>query len=185
MSRSGAGQGHGSQRCSTRSFNSGGSSAARRRRVGGAGQDPAHRGAATEAGCGRFRWRGERTGARSYHHQGPRISFEFHDQSILFTSADGAVSSTTSGREHLTCRRPRLDVARRAHPWPGTWCIYRRSQYERYPLAVTSDGKVVPRGAASIECVQSAERTNKKNLRKPGVSFRAGSKETAPHKLTR
>ena len=98
MSRSGAGQGHGSQRCSTRSFNSGGSSAARRRRVGGAGQDPAHRGAATEAGCGRFMWRGERTGARSYHHQGPRISFEFHDQSILFTSADGADSSTTSGR---------------------------------------------------------------------------------------
>ena len=28
----------------------------------------------------------------------PRISFEFHNQSILFTSADGAVSSTTSGR---------------------------------------------------------------------------------------
>ena len=98
MSRSGAGQGHESQRCSTRSFNSGGSSAARRRRVGGAGQDLRHRGAATEAGCGRFMWRGERTGARSYHHQGPRISFEFHDQSILFTSADGAVSSTTSGR---------------------------------------------------------------------------------------
>ena len=98
MSRSGAGQGHESQRCSTRSFNSSGSSAARRRRVGGAGQDPAHRGAATEAGCGRFMWRGERTGDRSYHHQGPRISFEFHDQSILFTSADGAVSSTTSGR---------------------------------------------------------------------------------------
>ena len=98
MSRSGAGQDHGSQRCSTRPSNSGGSSAARRRRVGGAGQDPAHRGAATEAGCGRFMWRGERTGARSHHHQGPRISFEFHDQSILFTSADGAVSSTTSGR---------------------------------------------------------------------------------------
>ena len=39
MSRSGAGQGHESQRCSTRSFNSSGSSAARRRRVGGAGQD--------------------------------------------------------------------------------------------------------------------------------------------------
>ena len=98
MSRSGAGQGHESQRCSTRSFNSSGSSAARRRRVGGAGQDPAHRGAATEAGCGRFMWRGERTGARSYHHQGPRISFELHDQSILFTSSDGADSSTTSGR---------------------------------------------------------------------------------------
>ena len=48
--------------------------------------------------------------------------------------------------EHLTCRRPRLDVARRAHPWPGTWCTYRRAQYERYSLAVTSDGKVGPRG---------------------------------------
>ena len=48
--------------------------------------------------------------------------------------------------EHLTCRRPRLDVARRAHPWPGTWCTYRRSQYERYSLAVTSDGKVGPSG---------------------------------------
>ena len=48
--------------------------------------------------------------------------------------------------EHLTCRRPRLDVARRAHPWPGTWCTYRRAQYERYSLAVTSDGKVGPSG---------------------------------------
>ena len=47
---------------------------------------------------------------------------------------------------HLTCRRPRLDVARRAHPWPGTWCTYRRAQYERYSLAVTSDGKVGPSG---------------------------------------
>ena len=28
-----------------------------------------HRGTATEAGCGRFMWRGERTGVRSYHHQ--------------------------------------------------------------------------------------------------------------------
>ena len=46
----------------------------------------------------------------------------------------------------MTCRRPRLDVARRAHPWPGTWCTYRRSQYERYSLAVTSDGKVGPSG---------------------------------------
>ena len=50
--------------------------------------------------------------------------------------------------EHLTCRRPRLDVARRAHPWPGTWCTYRRSQYERYSLAVTSDGKVGPSGVS-------------------------------------
>ena len=48
--------------------------------------------------------------------------------------------------EHLTCRRLRLDVARRAHPWPGTWRTYRRSQYERYSLAVTSDGKVGPSG---------------------------------------
>ena len=48
--------------------------------------------------------------------------------------------------EHWTCRRPRLDAARRAHPWPGTWCTYRRSQYERYSLAVTSDGKVGPSG---------------------------------------
>ena len=48
--------------------------------------------------------------------------------------------------EHLTCRRPRLDVARRAHPWPGTWCTFRRSQYERYSLAVTNDGKVGPSG---------------------------------------
>ena len=46
----------------------------------------------------------------------------------------------------MTCRRPRLDVARRAHPWPRTWCTYRRSQYERYSLAVTSDGKVGPSG---------------------------------------
>ena len=46
----------------------------------------------------------------------------------------------------MTCRRLRLDVARRAHPWPGTWCTYRRSQYERYSLAVTSDGKVGPSG---------------------------------------
>ena len=46
----------------------------------------------------------------------------------------------------MTCRRPRLDVARRAHQWPGTWCTYRRSQYERYSLAVTSDGKVGPSG---------------------------------------
>ena len=30
--------------------------------------------------------------------------------------------------------------------WPGTWCTYRRSQYERYSLAVTSDGKVGPSG---------------------------------------
>ena len=36
--------------------------------------------------------------------------------------------------------------ARRAHPWPRTWCTYRRSQYERYSLAVTSDGKVGPSG---------------------------------------
>ena len=48
--------------------------------------------------------------------------------------------------EHLTCRRPRLDVARRAHLWPRTWSTYRRSQYERYSLAVTSDGKVGPSG---------------------------------------
>ena len=46
----------------------------------------------------------------------------------------------------MTCRRPRLEVARRAYQWPGTWCTYRRSQYERYSLAVTSDGKVGPSG---------------------------------------
>ncbi len=26
----------------------------------------------------------------------------------------------------------------------GIWCTYRRSQYEQYSLAVTSDGKVGP-----------------------------------------
>ena len=98
MSRSGAGQDHGSQRCSTRPSNSGGSSAARRRRVGGAGQDLGRKAALCEASCGRFMWRGKRTGSRLEHHHGPRISFELHDQSILHTSADGADSSTTSGR---------------------------------------------------------------------------------------
>ena len=58
--------------------------------------------------------------------------------------------------EHLTCRRPRLDVARRAHPWPGTWCTYRRSQYERYSLAVTSDGKVGPSGVGVCSRISAA-----------------------------
>ena len=154
MSRSGAGQGHESQHCSTRSFNSGGSSAARRRRVGGAGQDPAHRGTATEAGCGRFMWRGERTGhvARRAHRSSILSSSRTPDQLRVPRSEHLVHFSRrrcfehNQRPEHLTCRRPRLDVARRAHPWPGTWCTYRRSQYERYSLAVTSDGKVGPSG---------------------------------------